>query len=191
MKRHEFALLVTVIAEVFLMLFLIRAGNPGTSATYSGRSHQALGTSWERIDHWLGIPAVVLSAFLAGGAGVTALVGADSWITATLALVAAGLTGARTFLRPDDRADLHGLKGDGLISLRNDALLFQDVDLRSDAGSSRGSRTSLESGERAAPSFVRFRVCRGRSTGIHRFRQPICRPTEGLRAAGSGQPTGA
>ncbi len=101
--------------------------------TYSGRSHQALGTKWDGIDRWIGVPAVVLSAFLAGGAGVTAILGADSWITATLALVAAGLTAARSFLRPDEEADLHGLKGDRFISLRNDALLFQDVDLRSDA----------------------------------------------------------
>lgn len=100
--------------------------------TYSGRSHQALGTKWERINHWLGVPSVILSAFLAGGAGVTALVGADSWITATLALIAAGLSAARGFLRPDENADLHGLKGDRLISLKNDALLFQDVELRSD-----------------------------------------------------------
>jgi hypothetical protein len=101
-------------------------------ATYSGRSHQALGTRWARINHWLGVPAVVLSAFLAGGAGVTALTGAESWITATLALIAAGLSAARGFLRPDENADLHGLKGDRFISLKNDALLFQDVELRSD-----------------------------------------------------------
>ena len=98
-------------------------------ATYSGRSHQALGTFWERIDHWIGLPAVILSAVLAATAAITALLGADSAITAALALVAAGLTAARAFLRPDERSDLHGLKGDRLISLRNDALLFQDVHL--------------------------------------------------------------
>jgi hypothetical protein len=100
-------------------------------ATYSGRAHQLIGTRWDRINRWLGVPAAVLSAFLAGGAGVTALVGTETWITATLALVAAGLAAARSFLRPDETAELYGLKGDRFISLRNDAQRFQQIDLRS------------------------------------------------------------
>ena len=100
-------------------------------STYSGRSHQAMGVLWDKINRWLGIPSVALSALLAGGAGITALVGTHSWITATLALVSALLVSVKGFLKPDENAELHGLKGDRYISLRNDAITFQQIDLRS------------------------------------------------------------
>lgn len=100
-------------------------------ATYSGREHQAVGNRWEAVNRWLGVPAAAASAILAGGAGVTALTGGSKYVTATLALVAAGLGAARSFLRPDERADAHGLKGDRFISLKNDAQRFRDVDLAS------------------------------------------------------------
>lgn len=100
-------------------------------ATYSGRSHQLMGTTWEKIDRWIGLPSTILSSILAGGAGITALADADTWITATLALVAAILSAVRSFLRSEENADAHGLKGDRFISLRNDAISFQEVDLHS------------------------------------------------------------
>lgn len=100
-------------------------------ATYSGRAHQRMGTTWDSINRWLGLPAVILSSLLAGSAGVAVLIGAYKWLSATLALVAAGLTAARTFLKSDEVAEAHGLKGDRLINLRNDAIRFQQVDLRS------------------------------------------------------------
>ncbi|MGA2307460.1 MAG: SLATT domain-containing protein [Acidimicrobiales bacterium] len=100
-------------------------------STYSGRSHQAMGTFWDRLNRWLGIPTVILSALLAGGAGITAIVGTHSWITATLALLSAVLVSAKGFLKPDENAEAHGLKGDRLISLKNDAITFQEVELSS------------------------------------------------------------
>src|SRR5438876_7074637 len=71
-------------------------------STYSGRAHQLLGTRWERVNTLLGVPTTVLSAVLAAGAGVTVLVGSRTWITATLALVAAALSASRSFLRPEE-----------------------------------------------------------------------------------------
>lgn len=100
-------------------------------ATYSGRAHQMMGTDWNGINRFLGLPAVILSTLLAGGAGVTILVGVHKWIPATLALVSAGLTAARSFLRADETAEQNGLKGDRLINLRNDAIRFQQIDLLS------------------------------------------------------------
>ena len=100
-------------------------------SAYSGRAHQLLGSRWERVNTWLGVPTTVLSAVLAAGAGVTVLVGSRTWITATLALIAAGLSASRSFLRPDENAELHGLKGDRFINLRNDAIRYQQIDLRS------------------------------------------------------------
>jgi hypothetical protein len=48
-----------------------------------------------------------------------------------LALTAAVLSAARAFLRSEENADAHGLKGDRLINLRNDAISFQEIDLHS------------------------------------------------------------
>src|ERR1700731_263555 len=101
-------------------------------ATYSGRSHQSMGVFWDKLNRWIGIPSVVLGALLASGAGITAIAGTHRWITATLALISAVLVSLKGFLKPEENADLHGLKGDRYISLRNDALTFQRVDLRSD-----------------------------------------------------------
>jgi len=103
-------------------------------STYSGRSHQAMGVRWDKINRWLGIPSVALSALLAGSAGISAIAGAHSWITAMLALISALLVSVKGFLKPEDNANLHGLKGDRYLSLRNDALTFQQIDLRSDLG---------------------------------------------------------
>lgn len=100
-------------------------------STYSGREHQAVGNRWEVFNRWLGLPAAVVGALLAAGAAVSVLTGGDKEVTAALALVAAALSAARTFLRPDEVAEGHGLKGDRFMSLRNDALHFQQVDLRS------------------------------------------------------------
>jgi len=98
-------------------------------STYSGRSHQSMGVFWDKLNRWIGIPSVVLGALLASGAGITAIVGAHRWITAALALISALLVSLKGFLKPEENADLHGHKGDRYISLRNDALTFQRVDL--------------------------------------------------------------
>ena len=79
-------------------------------------------------------PSVVLGALLASGAGITAIAGTYRWITATLALISALLSSLKGFLKSDENVNLHGVKGDRYISLRNDALTFQRVDLRSDLG---------------------------------------------------------
>lgn len=100
-------------------------------STYSGREHQAVGNRWDGIGRWLGVPSVIASAIVAGGATVTALLETNKYLTAGLAAVAAALSATISFLRPDDRADAHGLKGDQFISLSNDARRFQQLDLRS------------------------------------------------------------
>lgn len=100
-------------------------------ATYSGRSHQSMGVRWERIDRWTGVPATVLGAVGSAAAGISAIADGDVWLTATLALTAAGLTAARSFLKSDEIAKAHGLKGDRLIGLKSDVVRFQQVDLSS------------------------------------------------------------
>lgn len=72
-------------------------------ATYSGREHQAVGNRWEVINRWLGIPAVVASAFLAAGAAVSALTGGNDRTTQEFATVAAiSLTGIQPLPHPSE-----------------------------------------------------------------------------------------
>jgi hypothetical protein len=101
-------------------------------ATYSGRGHQQAGRRWTALNHWLGIPSEIGSALLGSGAAITALVGNSKWITASLALLAVALGAVRSYLRPAETAEAHAIKGNRLISLRNDVRLYRELDLQSD-----------------------------------------------------------
>lgn len=99
--------------------------------TYTGRGHQAAGRRWSVWNNRLGLPTAIASTLLAGGAGLSAVVDRQPWITATLAVLAAMTSAAHGFLRPGEIAQEHSLKGNRFIALRNDARLFREIDLRS------------------------------------------------------------
>lgn len=98
--------------------------------TYSGRGHLVAGARWAWANTFLGLPVAILGALLASGAGLTALVGSDTWLTAALAFASVVLQAAYGFMRPGDRAQAHSLKGNRYIGLRNEARLFREVELR-------------------------------------------------------------
>ena len=100
---------------------------------YSGRGHLVAGARWGWVNTFLGLPIAVLGAALASGAGLTALLGGNAWLTASLAFVSTILQAAYGFVRPADRAQAHGLKGNRYISLRNEARLFREVEMRATA----------------------------------------------------------
>lgn len=101
-------------------------------ATYTGRGHQTAGLRMSKWNTWLGVPTTIATALLSSAAGLTALIGNHNGWTAFLALLSASLISVRAFLRPDKLADEHGLKGDRMIGLRNQARLFLNLDLRAD-----------------------------------------------------------
>ncbi len=98
---------------------------------HTGRNHQEAGRRWAGINTWLGVPSAMATTVLAGGAGISALIDQQPGITALLALTAAALSAARGFLRPGESSEAYSLKGNRFIALRNDARLFQQIDLRS------------------------------------------------------------
>lgn len=100
---------------------------------YSGRGHQEDAKWWQRVHAILGLPTEIVTALVASGAAVSALVGAEPWKTAALALTAAILTAVRAFIRADELAEGHAVKGNRYITLRNEARFFREIDLRSDA----------------------------------------------------------
>jgi hypothetical protein len=102
-------------------------------ASYTSRGHLEETKRWIRWSRWFGVPLAGVSALAASGAALSAIFGKEVWLTAGLALLSAVLTGVRGFLRPDELATAHGVKGNRYIGIRNDALFFLQVDLRSSA----------------------------------------------------------
>lgn len=98
---------------------------------HTGRNHHEAGRRWASVNTWLGVPTAMATTVLAGGAGISALLDQQPAITALLALSAAALSAAKGFLRPGESSEENSLKGNRFIALRNDARIFQQIDLRS------------------------------------------------------------
>jgi hypothetical protein len=102
-----------------------------TDAGYSGAGHLQESLRWAKWDDLLGLYGSAISAVLAAGAGVSAILDSSPWITASAALLSAVLGAAKSFLRPDERADGHGSKGNSYLTLRNQARFFHEIDMHS------------------------------------------------------------
>ena len=102
-------------------------------AEYLGRQHLIASEGWRRRVTLLAIPAtVVIAALAATGAGVTALLGADSRVTVILAFLAAMASVARMLLKPADEAGGHSIKGLQYLAVRGDARRLRNIGLRTD-----------------------------------------------------------
>ena len=100
-------------------------------AEYTGRAHQELGRHWRTWATRLGLPAIVISAATSAGAGLSALAGGASWVTAVLALVGAVAAAIRIFFRPDEQATAHSTKGARYVNIRNEARRLARIDVNS------------------------------------------------------------
>lgn len=102
-------------------------------AEYLGRQHLIASEGWRRRATLVAIPATVLIAALAAaGAGVAALLGADSRLTVVLAFLAAIASVARMLLKPGDEAAGHSIKGLQYLAVRADARRLRNIGLRTD-----------------------------------------------------------
>lgn len=102
-------------------------------AEYLGRQHLIASEGWRRRAALFAIPATVLVAALAAaGAGVAALLGADSRLTVVLAFLAAIASVARLLLKPGDDAAGHSIKGLQYLAVRADARRLRNIGLRTD-----------------------------------------------------------
>lgn len=95
---------------------------------HSGAQHFAAGQRWRGRAFWLGLPATLLLAATSAGAGLSALVGSDTWVTAALAFVVAILVAARDFIAADTKASAHSAKGARYFALRDDARRFANIE---------------------------------------------------------------
>lgn len=96
---------------------------------FTARSNLYAGREWSGINTWLGLPAEISAAVLAGGAGLAALLDGNSYLTAGLAFVAAILGAARVFLKPTEKAAGYTHKGARMVGIRNQTRIFRDIDL--------------------------------------------------------------
>ena len=96
------------------------------SADYSSQTQFEQAKLW-RIGNWLfGLPAAALAA-VAGGAGLSDLVGLK--VTAAMALGAAGLGAIATTLSASKRAEEARIAGNRYLGLRNDARRMRQIDI--------------------------------------------------------------
>lgn len=100
-------------------------------ADITGRQHLAAGQYWRTWATRLGLPATLLATATSAGAGLSALLGAESWIIAGLAFIGALAAAVRLFFRADEQASAHSAKGARYISLRDDARRFERLDTAS------------------------------------------------------------
>ncbi len=95
---------------------------------HSGAQHFAAGQRWRGRALWLGLPTTLGLAALSTGAGLTALVGGATWITAILAFVVAMAVAARDFIGADAKATAHSGKGARYFAVRDDARRFANIE---------------------------------------------------------------
>ena len=85
-------------------------------SAYSGRAHQLLGSRWERVNTWLGVPTTVLSAVLAAGNGSFGSAGLVRLWTAALSTPLSPLLWSES--RQKSKAAAHYLRARYCVSLR-------------------------------------------------------------------------
>lgn len=94
---------------------------------HSGAQHFAAGQRWRERAFWLGLPTTLGLAALSTGAGLSALVGNDTRITAALAFAVALAVAARDYIGADAKATAHSSKGARYFAIRDDARRFADI----------------------------------------------------------------
>jgi hypothetical protein len=95
---------------------------------HSGAQHFAAGQRWRKRAMRLGLPATILIAATSTGAGLSAVVGANAWVTAALTFVVAIVVAVRDYLDADGKATAHSQKGARYFALRDDARRFANIE---------------------------------------------------------------
>jgi hypothetical protein len=95
---------------------------------------QKAAARWATVSLFLGLPASVIATVTAAGAAAAVIAHVPA-LTATLALVAAAITGLRAVLKPEETYQGYSGKGAAYLALRNDARHFRNVRLRTPGSS--------------------------------------------------------
>lgn len=106
-----------------------QANRIAIDADYTARQHFIVGQDWRRWAKWFGLPLALITAASSGGAGVAALLGAETWLTVLLAFFGAVTGAVKAFFKPEEQAKAHSAKGSAYLTIRNEARHFQNVEL--------------------------------------------------------------
>jgi hypothetical protein len=96
---------------------------------HSGAQHFAAGQWWAARAFWLGLPVTVLIAVTSAGAGLSAITGGATWLTALLTFAVAVAVPVRSFIDADGKAKAHSSKGARYFALRDDARRFANIEV--------------------------------------------------------------
>ena len=93
--------------------------------TFSAKGHMNAAAIWRKVNYSLGISATILMAS-AGSAASNFVISPE--YAPMLAFLAAIITAVLTFIKPEEKADLHSKSGSNFNALKNDIRIFKDID---------------------------------------------------------------
>ncbi|NTW70278.1 MAG: SLATT domain-containing protein [Chlorobiaceae bacterium] len=102
------------------------AGRVEEDCIFSAKGHMNAAATWRRVNYYLGIPATCLTA-LAGASAANMIV--DSEYAPMIACLSTIITALLTFIKPEEKADLHSKSGGSLNSLKNNIRIFRDIEV--------------------------------------------------------------
>ncbi len=100
------------------------AGRLDEDCSYNSTGHFITAQRWQKIEYWLDLPAVVLTALSAFFAFTDYAVAAG-----VLSIVVLFLTTVSLFLHPGDRASRHKSAGERYLSLRNMVRFYAEIEV--------------------------------------------------------------
>lgn len=95
---------------------------------YSYKAHFVLAEMWNRVNFWLGIPAIILSV-IAGSVALTKIICNFEVYAGIAGFCAASLTALLTFMKPTVQYENHSKYGNQYLSLRNDLRRFYEIEV--------------------------------------------------------------
>ena len=114
-------------ADEFVTALRREAGRIEEDCNHSARGHYQAARTWSLAHHWIAGAAAVLAALTSG------TVIANYPLAATIfALVVTALTAVVTFLNPSQRSHAHHQAGANYNTVRNQARIYHEVELRTE-----------------------------------------------------------
>ncbi|UZJ41669.1 SLATT domain-containing protein [Prosthecochloris sp. SCSIO W1101] len=93
--------------------------------TFSAKGHMNAAAIWRKVNYILGISATILAA--SAGSSASNFVISPEYAP-MLAFLATIITAILTFIKPEEKADLHSKSGSNFNALKNDVRIFKDID---------------------------------------------------------------
>jgi len=94
-------------------------------STFSAKGHMNAAAIWRKVNYSLGISSTIITAS-AGSAASNFCISPE--YAPMLAFLATIITAVLTFIKPEEKADLHSKSGSNFNALKNDIRIFKDIE---------------------------------------------------------------